>query len=197
MKYLIKIDRIAAWILLSSMFGYFISGYGMSKGIISAELSTKIHLSYLSYIILASFIIHTSYAIHLAFKRWRIWQMPGKIALILFFIFFFVAFLYIDKFYEKKSTNIINNTVSTNTAIDTENKAVEKSFTEEELAKYNGQNNMPAYVAVDGKVYDLTQVFRNGSHFSHIAGTELTDAFYSYHAKQAISKYPVVGQFVP
>lgn len=34
----------------------------------------------------------------------------------------------------------------------------EKIFTEEELGKYDGQNGNPAYVAIDGVVYDVTDV---------------------------------------
>lgn len=33
---------------------------------------------------------------------------------------------------------------------------VMKNFTAEELAKYNGQNGSPAYVAAHGKVFDVT-----------------------------------------
>jgi predicted heme/steroid binding protein len=73
----------------------------------------------------------------------------------------------------------------------------EKVFTAEELSKYDGQDGMPAYIAVDGLVYDLSSIFRNGTHFEHFAGQELTDAFYSYHAKREIIKYPVVGIYQP
>ncbi len=34
----------------------------------------------------------------------------------------------------------------------------EKTFTTEELAAFNGQNGNPAYIAVDGVVYDVTKV---------------------------------------
>ena len=36
----------------------------------------------------------------------------------------------------------------------------EKIFTEKELGKYDGQNGNPAYVAIDGVVYDVTNVSR-------------------------------------
>lgn len=36
--------------------------------------------------------------------------------------------------------------------------AAEKSFTVAELAAFNGQNGNPAYIAVDGVVYDVTKV---------------------------------------
>lgn len=210
MKTLIKIDRLSAWGLFVSMLLYFISGYGMTKGIIDESFATKLHLSYITYFILAFFIIHTSYAIHLAFKRWQIWNGLSKAGLIIFYLLFIGAFLYVDLAYQKtytensstssespantsSSNSISSNSESsaTNSSADTESNT--KTFSLSELAKYNGKNGQPAYVAVDGVVYDMTTVFNNGSHYTHIAGTELTDAFYTRHAKSAITKYPVVG----
>jgi len=224
---LLKTDRFFAWILFLGMFLYFISGYGMTKGIIDPSQATKLHLSYLTYIVLVAFTIHTSYAIHLAFKRWGIWNTGTKIMLISFFALFALAFFYVDKFYQKGSgdkDNVVNSgkattststsqvtnssennaTTSENTVITdnsnlnqtTENSSEEKTFTKTELAKYNGENGNPAYVAVDGDIYDLSSVFAEGKHFSHYAGTELTNAFYSYHAKKSLSKYPIVGKLV-
>ena len=83
MKILIKLDRFFAWVLFATMLLYFISGYGMTKGLIDANLATKLHISWLTYIILIAFTVHTSYAIHLALKRWRIWNAPAKILLFL------------------------------------------------------------------------------------------------------------------
>lgn len=42
----------------------------------------------------------------------------------------------------------------------------QKEFTIDELKKYNGQNGNPAYVAVNGIVYDVTNSsrWRNGVH---------------------------------
>lgn len=39
----------------------------------------------------------------------------------------------------------------------------EKAFTVTELASFNGQNGNPAYIAVDGVVYDVTKVAVWGS----------------------------------
>lgn len=41
--------------------------------------------------------------------------------------------------------------------------------------------------------YNMITVFQNGSHYSHIAGIELTNAFYRRYAKNAITKHPKVG----
>lgn len=74
-------------------------------------------------------------------------------------------------------------------------KLMEKDLrlTREELAKYNGQNVTPAYVAVNGVIYDVTTVFIQGRHFEHMAGQELTGAFLRQHVPSALAGYPVVG----
>jgi len=115
MKYLIRLDRFAAWILFICLLLYFISGYGMTKGIISLGFSTKLHLNYLTYIILVAFICHTSFAIHLAFKRWHFWHKPGKTILVLFYLFFISFFVWVDRFYVKKPLSVINENLNLNT----------------------------------------------------------------------------------
>lgn len=45
-----------------------------------------------------------------------------------------------------------------------------RNFTRAELARFNGQNGQPAYVAVSGTVFDLTTVFIQGKHFMHLTG---------------------------
>lgn len=69
-------------------------------------------------------------------------------------------------------------------------------LTREALAMYNGQNGMPAYVAVNGVIYDVTTVFVRGMHFTHMAGQELTGAFLRQHVPSALAGYPVVGELV-
>lgn len=70
----------------------------------------------------------------------------------------------------------------------------EKIFSIKELSKYNGKKGRPSYVAVDGVVYDVTDVFDSGDHYAHLAGNDLTDDFYLQHAKSEIEKYPIVGK---
>lgn len=76
--------------------------------------------------------------------------------------------------------------------------AEQKVFTVEELAKYNGKDGNAAYVAVDGKVYDLSAVpqWSNGSHAggSLQAGADQSDAIgRSPHGKKVLENLPVVG----
>ena len=74
----------------------------------------------------------------------------------------------------------------------------DKVFTTEELAMYNGQNGNPAYVAVDGVVYDVTDVpeWRGGDHWGRFtAGKDLTEEIkkQSPHGVGKLEGVPVVG----
>ena len=73
----------------------------------------------------------------------------------------------------------------------------EITFTADELAQYNGMNGNPAYVAVDGIVYDMTQLgsWKNGKHQGLSAGQDLTAALAeSPHIKNILDKSPIVGK---
>ena len=52
----------------------------------------------------------------------------------------------------------------------------EKEFTLEELAKFDGKEGRPAYVAIHGIVYDVTGVkaWSSGSHKGGTPGTDIT-----------------------
>lgn len=204
-RFLIKIDRIAAWMSLVGMLLYFITGYGMTKGIIDPAFAAKIHMSYLTYIVAVAFVVHTSYAIHLAFRRWRIWNGFTATLLVLFYLFLFFGLIFVDRYYGKpKEGNTTvqtqNNTAvtQTNTSSSSTNNASNSqstgaTFTVSDLAKYNGKNGNPAYVAIDGKVYDLSSVFRNGQHYSFSAGQDLSAVFHSQHYDSILSGYTIVG----
>ena len=76
-----------------------------------------------------------------------------------------------------------------------------RTFTLEELSKYNGKNGQPAYVAVDGVVYDVTNVeaWKNGEHKMGLtAGNELTEEItnQSPHGKKVLEGLPIVGKLV-
>lgn len=76
------------------------------------------------------------------------------------------------------------------------------TFTASELAKYDGTNGNPAYIAVDGIVYDVSNVaeWKGGSHFGRYqAGKDLTDAIKqdSPHGVSKLASVPVVGLYQP
>jgi predicted heme/steroid binding protein len=72
-----------------------------------------------------------------------------------------------------------------------------KSFSKEELARHNGKNGAPAYVAYKGKVYDVSGSFlwQNGRHqVLHNAGEDLTDSLeQAPHGVEMLERFPVIG----
>jgi predicted heme/steroid binding protein len=74
-----------------------------------------------------------------------------------------------------------------------------QDLTLEQLSKYDGKNGNPAYVAVNGVIYDVTNsaAWAAASHFGLAAGKDLTGAFNSCHSGQLIlSKLKVVGKLM-
>ncbi len=73
-----------------------------------------------------------------------------------------------------------------------------KKFTLEELAKCNGKDGQPAYVAYKGKVYDISDngMWDDGDHMGmHEAGNDLTEAMEDApHEEENILGMPVVGE---
>ncbi len=74
----------------------------------------------------------------------------------------------------------------------------ELTLTVEELAKYNGKDGNPAYVAVDGVIYDVTNVpeWKDGEHNGYAAGNDLTEEIknVSPHGVSKLDGVPVVGK---
>ena len=77
------------------------------------------------------------------------------------------------------------------------------NLTLDELTMFDGQKGRPAFVAVDGVIYDLTQsrLWRGGAHDpGHnevFAGRDLTEKIKdSPHGAKELQKFPVVGQLV-
>jgi predicted heme/steroid binding protein/YHS domain-containing protein len=77
-----------------------------------------------------------------------------------------------------------------------------RTFTAEELKKFNGQDGMPAYAAVDGVVYDLSKskYWKTGTHMKqHEAGADLSDDIHNKAPKgihkdgKILNKMPKVG----
>lgn len=208
--------------MLGTILAFIVTGYGMTKGFMDLSLADRIHTHYLPVLLVFAFSIHTLYAIHLAFKRWGVWGNKEKVFLALAYAVFLVFFLFIEIIYgklnkfapsTKKSPSTLNSATQTVPRSDSENNIEDnsnsintnqnqsnttnsqKTFTSEELSQYNGQNGQPAYVAVDGTVYDVTSLFYGGRHHMHFAGQDLTSNYFGKHGSvDRLQGYPVVGK---
>lgn len=72
----------------------------------------------------------------------------------------------------------------------------QREFTLDELGQYDGTMGKPAYVAVDGIVYDVSNnsKWSKGIHFGLTAGKDLSSGFESCHgAKSILANLPKVG----
>jgi len=68
----------------------------------------------------------------------------------------------------------------------------------DELAYYDGQEDQPPYVEVDGIVYDVSATWPRGTHRGYSAGTEITAPIAGApHGLGVLDKLPVVGAVVP
>lgn len=72
-----------------------------------------------------------------------------------------------------------------------------KTFTLEQLAVFNGKDGNPAYIAVNGVVYDVSDVgaWPKGKHQGFEAGKDVTDQIneISPHGTGVLESLPVVG----
>jgi predicted heme/steroid binding protein len=187
-KFLVIIDRFSAWVLLVVMITYGITGYGLTKGLISLDLAQTLHLSWLGGIGLMAFVIHTSWAIHLALKRHNVWNSFTQIVLAAFYIILVLFFFWVHFFYQAPNNNgdqltVINGSEATTV------------FTAETIRAYNGLSGQPAYIAVSGVVYDVSSLFINGNHYGYRAGQDLTAAFYSQHSTAFLRGLQIVGTY--
>jgi len=182
MNTIIKINRIASWVLFFVILAYGITGYGMTKGLISPDTARSLHFGWLGAIGIIAFIIHTAWSMQLALRRKQIWNTFTKIGLVVFYAVLIGFFGYVHFFYQESEQ-----------VPPTEIETTSTTFTAETLKAYNGLNGSPAYVAVDGIVYDMSQFFRNGTHYGHSAGQDLSTAFHSEHPASYLKKAPIVG----
>ena len=75
---------------------------------------------------------------------------------------------------------------------------VQRVFTVAELSEFDGSNGKPAYVAVNGTVYDVSDkaAWAGGAHFAGLrAGNDLSGQFASCHRgmEAMLEQLPVVG----
>ena len=70
-------------------------------------------------------------------------------------------------------------------------------FTLEELSEFDGQDGRPAYIAVDGVVYDVSnvRVWGSGTHYGFEAGIDATEALQTAapHGASQLNQAEVVG----
>jgi predicted heme/steroid binding protein len=196
-NFMIKLDRWAAWLLLAVVLAYGITGYGMTRGLINRDLAASLHLDWLGSIGLVALVIHAGWAIHLALIRWKIWNKFFKIILIIFFLALALFFTVVHFFYKKNIVSDYSNSESNN-SVGVSGKASDQSgaiFNAETLALYNGKNDQPSYVAINGLVYDVSSLYRNGEHMGCRAGADITGEFYAKHFLRILDRFSVVGTY--
>jgi len=74
-----------------------------------------------------------------------------------------------------------------------------QTFTVEELSQYNGLNGAKAYVAVNGLVYDVSNIpqWNNGAHNGLQAGKDQSSAINSApHGNSVLKDLKIVGTLV-
>ena len=71
-------------------------------------------------------------------------------------------------------------------------------LTEKELALYNGKNGMPAYISIDGTIYDISDVpeLKDESHSGIKSGADYSELFKKCHNDDIniLSKLKIVGE---
>lgn len=72
-----------------------------------------------------------------------------------------------------------------------------KTYTKSQLALRNGSDRDEIWVALNGKIYDVTQskLWKNGKHYEHWAGQDLTEELTDApHSEKVFEKFEVVGE---
>jgi predicted heme/steroid binding protein len=69
-------------------------------------------------------------------------------------------------------------------------------YTKSQLALRNGQDRDEIWVAYKGHIYDvgISRLWRNGKHYEHWAGQDLTDELKDApHTEKVFDKFVVIG----
>ena len=70
-------------------------------------------------------------------------------------------------------------------------------FTLSELSQYNGKDGMKAYVTVDNKIYDVSDVWESGEHNGYSAGTDISDFIDSApHGDSVLQNLDYIGNII-
>lgn len=75
-----------------------------------------------------------------------------------------------------------------------------KEYSRAQLALRNGQDKVEIWVAYQGIIYDVThsRMWRNGKHYEHWAGQDLTDELPDApHNDEVFKKFTVIGKLLP
>lgn len=77
-----------------------------------------------------------------------------------------------------------------------ENIENEKAFTKEELSKFDGSNGNPAYIAINGIVYDVSDVslLKGGKHHWVTPGNDVSHLF--VHNTNILKRLKIAGKLV-
>ncbi|WP_134090713.1 cytochrome b5 domain-containing protein [Olivibacter sp. XZL3] len=70
------------------------------------------------------------------------------------------------------------------------------TYSKAQLARRNGQDRDEIWIAFQGKIYDVTdsRLWRNGMHYEHWAGQDLTDELADApHTWEVFKRFEVVG----
>ena len=92
-------------------------------------------------------------------------------------------------------TTAVPTTKVQTTSVPTTAKA--KTFSKTELAKYDGKNGNKAYIAYNGKVYDVSAIWVNGYHHNLKAGTDITIIYNlcNKHGSSIFSIFTIIGTY--
>lgn len=74
-----------------------------------------------------------------------------------------------------------------------------EKYTLQQLALRNGQDRPEIWIAFKGKIYDVSdsRLWRNGKHYEHWAGQDLTDELKDApHTESVFGKFVQVGELV-